>query len=98
MRVNEHPQGAWCDVGTGNSATGCRVLAVDTIEQDYSGPFSYGTFTFVIPWKYLGDTGGSTEFTTATQIATMYESGLATIAKKGVGPYVKNLNDPDSDY
>ena len=96
---NNHPQGNWFNVGGGNISTGCRVLATDTVSQAYSGPFSNGTFTFNIPWKYrVGGSGDGIQFTTATHDQTMSSTGTTTIQKHGTGLFSKALNDPSSGY
>jgi len=96
---NNHPQGSWIFVGGGNISTGCPVLGEDTAAQLYYGPFSNGTLTWNIPFKYrVGSTGNGTQFTTAIQHFNMSPTGTATVEKHGVGPFSKALNDPNSSY
>lgn len=95
----DHPEGAPAGVGLGDITYGCKVLATDTVSAcDYPPPpYDTGSFIWPTPARYRAYGDWST-ITTATYRVDLDSAGKSTIQKAGVGPFSKNLNDPDSSY
>lgn len=81
-----------------NINTGCLAFedVVDT--NDWDPPFSDGSFTWVIPWRYVGSGTFYVTFTSATHYQTAETTGRATIQKGGAGAFAKNAGDSTSSY
>jgi len=84
-----HAVGSWQTVGSGNSVDGCRWNGTDTVQTGTftATPFSAGTFSWAIPWRYRVGTGAAVNFTVATHYQTIDSAGTTTIEKKGAGPF-----------
>jgi hypothetical protein len=99
-----HPQGDWFAIGTGNSATGCRLSVPDSVRlaprehAPLTPPYRLGEFHWAIPWQYRLGNGPAVTFTTAHQHVTADAEGTATIQKKGAGPFTRRAGDPGTDY
>jgi hypothetical protein len=84
----------------GDANNGCRVTGQDEVDSnDWSAPFSDGTFNWPIDWQYNAPGGGGwVTFTVATHAETINAVGTTTIQKKGAGPFQKLLNDATSTF
>ena len=75
------------------------VLTYSSAINPAPTPYSNGTFTWPIPWKYYthnATTGVS--FVTATHSCTANTSGDANLSKKNLGPYTVHVNDATTTF
>lgn len=100
-----HPVGSWTPIGGGNSTTGSRVEGVDHIKTpDIDPPFGTGTFLWAIPWQYQVGRVSGVQFTTANHLEIAIHNpmiglhGMASISKKGAGPFRRRAADPTSSW
>ena len=94
-----HRQGSWVDIGAVVAGIGSKSTGTDTVASGaYPGPFSVGTFAWVIDVHFrVGNTDAGKKFTTMTHKEVVDANGKLTISKGGLS-FSKNASDPNSSY
>lgn len=93
-----HPIGDWGKVIAGTETKPNKDDFVDTVQSDSrEPPFSYGTFTWPIPWEFRVGSGNAKVFKTVTHYQEADDTGKITISKGGFS-VSKNADDPTSGY
>lgn len=100
IRHAGHGAGHWAGVGACVAGKGSMVRGQDTVQSghcDFGKPFSNGTFSWPIPWRFRVGGGASKVFGTANHIMTINAHGDMTISKAGANASVAYGN-PSSSY
>lgn len=100
---NTHNAGSWFSVANCSVSTGCQIMALDTIyneyPQNYGGPtWGAGDFQWDIPREWRVGTGTGIQFTSLLHHFVSDAVGKGTVSKGGAGPFSKNANDATSNF